>query len=88
MSRRKYTFVYEKLEKKKEEEELIVWFNLVHLINIDINTTNNNNLENNDEPRVETNDNMVKENIDVDGDSNSSIKDIYDLAQWKNIDTS
>lgn len=60
----------------------------MHLINIDINTTNNNNLENNDEPRVETNDNMVKENIDVDGDSNSSIKDIYDLAQWKNIDTS
>lgn len=60
----------------------------MHLINIDINTTNNNNLENNDEPTVETNDNMVKENIDVDGDSNSSIKDIYDPARWKNIDTS
>jgi len=80
MSRRKYTSGYEKLKKKKE---LIVWFNLkkVHLINIDINTTNNNDLENNDEPRVETNDNMIEENIDVDGASNSNVKVIYDPAQ-------
>jgi len=80
MSRRKYTSGYEKLKKKKE---LIVWFNLkkVHLINIDINTTNNNDLENNDEPRVETNDNMIEENIDVDDASNSNVKVIYDSAQ-------
>jgi len=59
------------------------WFNLkkVHLINIDINTSNNNDLENNDEPRVETNDYMIEENIDADGDSNSNEKVIYDLAQ-------
>jgi hypothetical protein len=53
----------------------------VHLINIDINTTNNNDLENNDEPRVETNDNMIEENIDVDDASNSNVKVIYDSAQ-------
>ena len=53
----------------------------MHLINIDINTTNNNDLENNDEPRVETNDNMIEENIDVDDASNSNVKVIYDLAQ-------
>jgi len=59
------------------------WFNLkkVHLINIDINTSNNNDLENNDEPRVETNDYMIEENIDADGDSNSNEKVIYDPAQ-------
>jgi hypothetical protein len=53
----------------------------VHLINIDINTSNNNDLENNDEPRVETNDYMIEENIDADGDSNSNEKVIYDPAQ-------
>ena len=53
----------------------------MHLINIDINTTNNNDLENNDEPRVETNDNMIEENIDVDDASNFNVKVIYDPAQ-------
>jgi len=33
--------------------------------NIDVNTTNNNNLKNNDEPRIERNDNMVEENIEA-----------------------